>query len=292
MRVGLFAANFNACADPDVARRVAQAAEAAGFESLWTGEHPVLPDPRTPSSPLSPRAPMLDTVVGLTWLAAHTTTIRLASGIILLPLRNPVILAKELASVDVVSAGRLIIGVGTGYLPEEFDAVGVPMSERGRRTDDFLAAMRALWTMEQPSYSGEFTSFSGIDAHPRPVQHPTPPIVIGGGSSAAYRRAVTSGHGWYGFALDVEAAAACIAQLREAAGRYERPAELGELEITVTPVGGFDRGVVEQFAALGVDRLVVLPRAGARRDERHETVAGDEILRQIEEIERNVLDAH
>ncbi len=289
MKIGLFAANFNACADPDTAVEVAKAAEAAGFESLWTGEHIVLPDPQTPASPLPPDTPMLDTIVALTWLAAHTTTIRLASGIILLPLRNPLVLAKELASVDVVSGGRLIVGLGTGYLEPEFDAIGVPMARRGERTDDYLRALRAVWTMDQPAYTGEFVSFSGVDAQPRPVQRPTPPIVIGGGSPAAYRRAVTAGHGWYGFALDVDRTARSIEGLRAAADGHERPDALGDLEVTVSPVGGFNREVVARFADLGVDRLVVLPRAGASREDRHAVADREALLRQIDQIHAEVI---
>jgi probable F420-dependent oxidoreductase len=291
VKIGLFATNFNACADPETAVDVARAAEAAGFESLWTGEHIVLPDPKTPASPLPPNAPMLDTIVSLTWLAAHTTTIRLASGIILLPLRNPLVLAKELASVDVVSGGRLIVGLGTGYLEPEFDAVGVPLARRGERTDDYLRAMRAVWTMDQPAYAGEFVSFSGVDAQPRPIQRPTPPIVIGGGSPAAYRRAVTAGNGWYGFALNVDGTAQCLGSLRAAADRHERPDELGPLEITVSPVGGFNRGFVDRFAELGVDRLVVLPRADASRDDRHAAADRNALLRQIDKIHAEVISA-
>src|SRR6266436_18617 len=118
MKIGLFAINYGTCGDPSAAVQVAQAAEAAGFESVWTGEHIVLPDPMLPSFPLAPETPMLDTIVSLTWIAAHTKRLRVASGIIVLPQRNPLLLAKELASVDVVSGGRLIIGVGAGRSEE------------------------------------------------------------------------------------------------------------------------------------------------------------------------------
>ena len=122
MKLGFFGINMNACSNPDVAARVARAAEAAGFESLWTGEHVVLPDPQVAPSPLPPSYPLLDPAVSLAFLAAHTRTIKLGTGIIILPQRNPLVLAKELASVDVVSGGRLIFGLGVGYLKAEFDA--------------------------------------------------------------------------------------------------------------------------------------------------------------------------
>ena len=114
MKFGLFGINMNVCSDPDVAARTAKAAEGAGFESVWTGEHVVLPDPQAPPSPLPPEYPLLDPAVALAFVAAHTTKIRLGTGIIILPQRNPLVLAKELASVDVVSKGRLIFGLGIG----------------------------------------------------------------------------------------------------------------------------------------------------------------------------------
>lgn len=165
MKIGLFAINYGTCGDPASAVRVAQAAEAAEFESVWTGEHIVLPDPMLASFPLAPETSMLDTVVALTWIAAHTKRLRIASGIIVLPLRNPALLAKELASVDVVSGGRLIIGVGAGWLEPEFNALGVPMERRGEKMDDALRAMRALWTRERPAHDGPAASFSDVAVH-------------------------------------------------------------------------------------------------------------------------------
>jgi len=138
VKLGLFAINYGTCADPELAVRAAQHAEAAGFESVWTGEHVALPDPAPRGFTMPPELPFLDTIVALTLVAAHTSTIKVASGIIVLPLRNPVILAKELASVDVVSKGRLIAGFGAGYVGQEFAAVGVPMAGRGERMDDYI----------------------------------------------------------------------------------------------------------------------------------------------------------
>src|SRR5947208_7839549 len=143
MKFGLFAMNMGVCSHPEVATRVAQAAEAAGFDSLWAGEHVVLPSPRTPASPMDPQDPILDPVVTLTFLAAQTRQILLGTGIIILPQRNPLVLAKELASLDVLSGGRLILGIGVGYLEPEFRALGIPFEDRGERADEYLAAMRA-----------------------------------------------------------------------------------------------------------------------------------------------------
>lgn len=255
MKLGLFGINMGRLAAPEMA---AQAAEAAGYESVWTGEHVVLPEPRTPESPLPSGYPMLDPLVALSYLAAATSRVRLGTGIIILPQRNPVVLAKELASLDVLSKGRLIFGVGVGYLKPEFDAIGAPFAERGARADDYLAAIRALWTMDKPAYQGRFVRFSGVDAQPRPVQRPHPPIVVGGWSEAAFRRAARSAQGWFGFNMDVDAAARRIASLKAAVAAAGRPAELGPLEISIaTPRRPLDRDEAARYRDLGVDRLIV-----------------------------------
>jgi probable F420-dependent oxidoreductase len=243
---------------------VARAAEAAGIDSLWGGEHVVLPDPRVPPSPMEPEDRIMDPVVTLAFVAAHTTRIRLGTGIIILPQRNPLVLAKQLASLDVLSGGRLIFGVGVGYLEPEFRALGIPFEHRGPVTDEYLAALRVIWSEARPAYRGRFVSFDGVQAHPRPTQQPGPPLVVGGHTEAAFRRAVEQGHGWYGFALDEAGVQRCLEGLRQAAARHERPAALGPLEISVTPRptrGGeaMDRATAERFAALGVHRLILMP---------------------------------
>jgi probable F420-dependent oxidoreductase len=282
MKLGLFAINYGTCADPDVAIEVARAAEAAGLESVWTGEHVVLPDPRPEGFSIPPTVPFLDTTVALTLIAAHTTTLRVASGIYLLPLRNPVVLAKALASIDVVSRGRLIVGLGAGYVPAELAAGGVPRGERGSRMDDGIRAMRALWTMDHPRHHGPHVSFEGVDAHPRPVQPGGPPLVIGAESTPALVRAVTMAEGWYGFSLDPADTERLVGQLHRLANEHERPAELGPLEITVTPRGPFDRAAIARYESLGVDRLVLLPEPAGPPAERHRPVARERILRNIE----------
>ncbi len=288
VRIGLFAINYATCGEPVIAVRVARAAEAAGFESVWTGEHIVLPDPIVAGSPLPPETPLLDTVVALTLIAAHTRTLRIGSGIVVLPQRNPLVLAKELASIDVVCAGRLIVGVGAGYLEPEFHALGIPLERRGQRMDDYIRALRAIWTGSRARHHGEFASFAGVSAYPRPVQQPSPPIIIGGESPAALRRAVMMGNGWYGFGLTLDETRQAIEGLRRASERHERPADLGGLEISVTPIGEFSERRVEQYADLGVDRLIVLPRPDATRRQRHAPVPVDDILRNIDLVSKTV----
>ena len=266
MRFALFGINFGPCADPDTARRVAVAAEQAGLESLWTGEHVVLPDPQAPPSPSPPEVPFLDPAVALAYVAAATTTIRLGTGIIILPQRNPLVLAKELASVDVLSGGRLTFGLGIGYLKPEFDALGIPFADKGPRAMDYLDAMLAMWTMPQPAHEGPFVRFAGVQAFPRPVQKPHPPIVIGGHTPPAFRRAVERANGWYGFALGADDVARCLEGLGAASRTGSRPASLGPLEISVTPRGRLDIAAVRGYAALGVERLIVYRPAATAAD--------------------------
>jgi probable F420-dependent oxidoreductase len=235
-----------------------QAAEAAGFDSVWAGEHVILPDPQAPPSPMHPQDAALDPLIALTLAAAHTKTVRLATGIVILPQRNPVVLAKQIASLDVVSGGRFTFGIGVGYLEPEFRAIGSDFAHRGAITDEYLAAMQHLWYDEHPEFHGRFADFAGVDAYPRPVQRPIP-IVYGGHSRPAYRRAVARGDGWYGFAMKPENVASSTAGLRAAAAEVERPAELGPLEITVTPRVRLTPEVAAAFAELGVDRLVPFP---------------------------------
>ena len=266
MKLGIFGINFGPCGDPDVAARIAQYAEAAGIESAWTGEHVVLPEPQAPPSPLAPGDRIADPIVTLAFLAALTTRIRLGTGIIILPQRNPLVLAKELASVDVLSKGRLIFGLGIGYLKPEFDALGISFAHKGPRSIEYLEAMLAVWTQAKPAYSGRFVSFSGIQALPRPVQQPHPPIVIGGGTPEAFARAIRYGNGWYGFARDLDGTAEAVKGLQDAAQQHERPAALGPLEISITPRGKLDADAVARFAALGVHRLIPAPMGASETE--------------------------
>jgi probable F420-dependent oxidoreductase len=261
VKLGLFGVNMGRSATPDELVVVAEAAEAAGLDSIWVGEHVVLPDPQAPPSPMAPRDPALDPLLALTWAAAHTTSLRLATGIIILPQRNPVVLAKQIASLDVLSGGRLTLGLGVGYLEAEFRAIGADFEHRGAVTDDYVDAMQHLWYDEHPEFRGRFAAFSGVDAHPRPVQQPIP-IVFGAHSPRAFRRTVARGHGWYGFSMTPELLVECLAGLRDAAAQVERPGALGRLEITVTPRSRLTADDAKAYADLGVDRIVPYPRPG------------------------------
>ncbi|WP_219471513.1 TIGR03619 family F420-dependent LLM class oxidoreductase [Nonomuraea rhizosphaerae] len=249
MDVGLYGLHRGENVDPDVLARRARTAEEAGFESLWVGDHIALPD--------SPDEPgRLEAVVALAHLAALTSTVRLGFGVLVLPQRQPVLLAKQLTSLDLLSRGRLIVGVGAGYVEPELAAMGVPLDERGARTDEYLAAMRAVW--DDHPFSGNFVTYADVVQRPRPSRRP--PIVVGGHSRAAMRRAVRSADGWYGVYLTPDEAAGALSGLRDAVKAYGRPEGMGELEITITPPPGpVDRESVRRYADLGVHRLTIQP---------------------------------
>lgn len=238
--------------------RVARACEDAGYDSVWTGEHIVLPDPQVPPSPAPPEADFVDSAAALSYLAAVTDTIRLGTGIIILPQRQPAVLAKSLASVDHLSGGRLMFGLGVGYIEPEMTACSTPMARRGDRADEYLAAMRTLWTTDAASFSGEFVNFSGVTANPKPVQDDVH-TVVGGHSRAAAERAVRSAHGWYGFMRDPDTAVSDIARLGEVAQEIERPAALGELEISITPARRLTPEDHASYVEAGVDRIIIQP---------------------------------
>jgi probable F420-dependent oxidoreductase len=287
MEYGYFGINWGPFAEPEGLARIARAAEGAGYESIWTGEHVVVVDPQKPPSPVAPRTPLLDTVASLAFAAGQTERIRLGSGIILLAQRNPVILAKELSAIDVLSKGRLIFGVGVGYVKGEFDAIGVPFEERGPRTSEHIEAIRALWTQDQPSFDGKFTSFDGIQSRPLPVQKPHPPIIVGGGSPPAYRRAVAQGNGWYGFFQTLEATKSALEGLEAAAQQVDRPADLGELEISITPPGPVDRDTAKRYEDLGVSRLVLM-RDFADMNAPTDDPKGDKVIAFVEKTAKEL----
>jgi len=258
MKFGLFGMNMRPCVTPEAIAAVARAAEAAGFESFWGGEHLALADPQTPASPMPPTIDFVDLNVTMAFAAAHTRTLRFGTGIMILPLRNPVILAKQLASVDVLSGGRLIFGIGIGNLEFEFNAAGMPFDHKGRRAEEALAAMKALWTMPRAEFRGRYFSFGGVRAEPRPLQQPHPEIVFGGKTVHAFSRTARLGNGWYGYALDLAATRACIEGIRVACAGTGRRFE--EIEVSVTPKGELDRELALRYAELGVGRLILPPR--------------------------------
>lgn len=272
MKFGLFGLHRGPGIAPDVLARRARAAEDAGFESLWVGDHIALP-----SGLPGAEEPRLEVLAALFYLAAVTSTVRLAAGVLVIPQRNPVLLAKQLTSLDVLSEGRLIVGVGVGHIEGELAALGVPMSARGSRADDGLARIRELWA--GPRARGGQGADGGVVQFPAPVQDPHPPIVVGGHSRAALARAARVGNGWFGWLTPPDRTRELIQHLKELVEAQPRPAMLGPLEITVAAPGQVTLDVVEAYERIGVSRLVVGP----------DTADGDEPDRFIENFQRDIL---
>jgi probable F420-dependent oxidoreductase len=263
MRVGLHALGIGTGARPEVIESVARAAEAAGFATLWSGQRVVMVDQPSSRYPYSAdgriavpvQADWLDPLVGLAYAAAVTRSIDIATGVLLLPEHNPVLAAKQAATLDVLSAGRLTLGVGIGWSADEFAALGVPFARRAERTAEYIAAMRRLWADDVASFNGEFAAFGGVRVNPKPVRDRCIPIVIGGNSDAALRRAAACGDGWYGFNVEIDDVRDRLAMLREQCRRHGR--EFSELTVAAA-VSGCGPGDVPGLAEAGVNELVVL----------------------------------
>jgi probable F420-dependent oxidoreductase len=264
MRLGLHALGIGAGANRAVIDAVAPAAERAGFATLWSGEHVVMVDRSASRYPYSDdgqiavpsTADWIDPLIGLSFAAAATSSIRLATGVLLLPEHNPVVVAKQAATLDSLSGGRFTLGVGIGWSREEFDALGVPFERRGARTAEYAAAMRTLWRDDIASFDGEFIRFDSVRVNPKPFSGNRIPIVCGGNSNAALRRVAAWADGWYGFNLDgVREAAERIAFLRGVCAQRSR--DRRDLRVTVA-LRDLQTRDVQALADLGVDELVIV----------------------------------
>jgi probable F420-dependent oxidoreductase len=210
MRLGLHALGIGSGATRAVIDAVAVAAEQSGFATLWSGEHVVMVDRPSSRYPYSDdgqiavpaQADWIDPMIGLSFAAAATSTIGIATGVLLLPEHNPVLVAKQAATLDVLSGGRFTLGVGVGWSREEFDALGVPFERRAARTAEYVAAMRTLWRDDVASFDGEFVGFDSVRVNPKPVAGRRIPVMLGGNTDAALGRVAGWGDGWYGFNLD------------------------------------------------------------------------------------------
>jgi probable F420-dependent oxidoreductase len=264
VRVGLHALGIGTGARREVIDAVARAAEATGFATLWAGEHVVMVDqpssryPYAPDGrlPIATDADWLDPLIGLSFAAAATVHITVATGILLLPEHNPVLVAKQAATLDTLSHGRLTLGVGIGWSADEFAALGIPFAHRASRTIEYLAAMRALWRDDRASFDGEFVRFREVRSYPKPVRGRRIPIVLGGNSPAALARAATHADGWYGFGLAGTAAVReHVTILREHCHRRGRDPKNLQIAVAIDDCQPDD---LPELAELGVTELVLV----------------------------------
>jgi probable F420-dependent oxidoreductase len=272
VRIGLHALVIGPGADPAVIEAVARAAEAAGFSTLWSGEHVVMVD--RPDAPypytgdgkiaVPSDADWLDPLIALAFVAAVTSRIRIATGILLLPQHNPVMVAKQAASLDVLSQGRFALGIGVGWSSEEFAALGVPFPGRARRMEEFVEAMRTLWRDDVSSYHGEFVDFQEVRSYPKPVRARQVPVFVGGNSDRALDRVAAYGDGWYGFNLSVDEVPERLAALSSRCRRVDR--DPATVEVAVSLRDGTPQDV-DALATMGVSELVVVDSPPAHPDQ-------------------------
>jgi probable F420-dependent oxidoreductase len=258
LKFGLRYCNTGRYVDPVHAVELLQAAEEAGFESAWTVEHTVVPAGYASAYPYSPDGkmpgaiedfPLPDPLIWMAYVAAATTTIKLATGILILPQHNPVVVAKQVATLDYLSRGRVLLGIGVGWLKEEFDAIGASFADRGERTDEYVHALRALWSEAKPSFHGKTVHFHNAYCRPQPVRG-TVPIIVGGHSPAAARRAGRIGDGFFPAR---GASAELITLARRTAEQHDR--DPARLEITTSMPA--TRAGIADLAKLGVSRVLI-----------------------------------
>ncbi|HEY1935148.1 MAG TPA: TIGR03619 family F420-dependent LLM class oxidoreductase [Acetobacteraceae bacterium] len=253
MKYGIHLPHAGEQATPVLVRRHAERAEALGLDDVWVSEHIIVPRDKFPRSPL-----FFDPVLSLTWAAAVTQRVKLGTSVLVLPMRHPLPLAKELATLHNFSEGRLILGAGVGWLEPEFAALGVPFKERGRRLDEGLAMMRAVWSEDPVTFQSRTIPavIEGMTMTPHPISHI--PLWFGGSSDAALRRTIRIGDGWHGSAMTAEAAAPTIKRLRDA-----RPGADFTVSMRVQ-WNGQDRGalraMVDEYEAAGVEHLLIAPQ--------------------------------
>lgn len=267
MKFGLRYCNTGPYVDPERAVELAQAAEEAGFESMWTVEHTVVPAGYGSAYPYSPSGkmaggddaiPLPDPLIWMAYVAAATKRIKLGTAILILPQHNPVVVAKQVATLDHLSSGRTLLGIGAGWLKEEFEALGVPFETRGRRTDEYIKVLRELWSAEKPTFQGEFVRFKDAYCRPQPVNKHVP-IIVGGHSEAAARRAGRLGDGFF-------PARGAPAELFDLARRSAEEAGRDPNALEMTASLPEDLAQIPSLIQLGVKRLLVpvSPMAGLK----------------------------
>jgi probable F420-dependent oxidoreductase len=287
MKIGIFAPLANPFATPDYLNTLGPAAEERGFHSIWAAEHVVLFDQYASKYPYSAdgkipaggESGMLEPFTALSFLAASTAQIRLGTGICLVPQRNPVYTAKDVAAIDWLSNGRFDFGVGVGWLEEEFRACDVPFERRGARCVDYLSAMQRLWIDPVSEYRGEFYTIEALRQYPKPIQKPHPPIHFGGESNAALRRVAAIGQGWYGFNLLPDDVPSHLARLD--AFLAERGRKRSEIQISISPyMKPADLDAVKRYRDAGVEQVIFLAFGGNR----------DGLLARLDDLAKTIVE--
>lgn len=256
MKYGAFLPHIGPLAHGDVVtniRMTAQTAEALGFDSVWAADHVVIPKQinsrypytATGAFPMNPTEPLLEPLSVLSFVAACTTKIRLGTAVLVLPHRNAVVTAKTVATIDVLSRGRVILGVGVGWMEEEFNALNASFAQRGPVSDEAVAVMKELWTSEHPHFEGKFHRFPEVACEPRPVQKPHPPIWVGGHTGPALRRIVEYGDGWAAVVTSPQEFAERLDKLKEKAAKAGR--DLSTITLCVSPRGKRPEAMIEDI---------------------------------------------
>ncbi|GIX48392.1 MAG: hypothetical protein KatS3mg131_2603 [Candidatus Tectimicrobiota bacterium] len=288
MEFGVHLFGVGPLADPVTLGEVARLAEALGYDAVFVADHVLLPRTLRSSYPYTRDGrfpydadqPWLDPLVALGYLAGQTTTVRLGTSVTVLPMRHPIITAKQIATADCLSRGRVIFGVGVGWMAEEFALLGASFADRGRRTDEYLRLIKVLWTEANPSFAGRYFQIADCGFAPKPVQKPHVPIWIGGESPAALRRAARLGDGWHSAGTALAELPAKLAILRQALEDYGRQPEA--FTISVFPTDPLTPQLVERFAAHGVNHLLV-PVFSFHRDT---------VLRRLEQMATGVIEPY
>ena len=263
MKIGLFSTFMSPIADPDMIQAFAQNIEAMGVESLWMGEHVVLfditsnpyPGSRDGKLPVPDGGGMLDTVATFGFIAGCTSTLRLGTGITLLPQRNPIYTAKEFTTLDWLSRGRIDFGIGVGWCQEEVEACGYSFHDRGARCDEFIEVIQKLWTDPVVNFEGKTIQLKDCRMDPKPVQTGGVPMIIGGHSPAGFKRAAKYGAGWYGFQLNLAQTEDMKGALTLALNQAGRSWD--DFELIITPPYQITPDLVKAYEDLGVDRLIL-----------------------------------
>lgn len=261
MKLGIIPINIGVQA-PDQIVQTAQMAESLGYESVWTFEHVIVPMDYESKYPYNasgkmgapPETNFVDPLIALTAVAAATKTIRLGTGVNILSQVNPLYMAKQAASLDFLSNGRFMLGVGIGWLKEEFEALGVPFERRGARFDDYVEGMRKIWSGDVVEHQSDFISWSGFKSYPVPIQKPFP-VVMGGVKGKIWERIAKYGNGWYAPSGDPTELTAHLENLRRACDAVDR--DMSEIEITCMWPGKGGADFLGELAAVGVHRAVV-----------------------------------